>query len=549
MPVMVTAAAWGVEVTAAAVTITGIDAPTPVHVSGGSHAINGGAFTSGPGVLRPGDRLSVRASAAIEAGAVAEALVEVGGVSSVLRITTTTQPLLANKRVGGSQPTHPSLAAAVASLRPGDVLDIAAGSHAAVVFSTAGRPDAPIIVRGVADAQGRRPVIQGAISNTTVLLDGADHLVLDNLEVTNGGASTGACVRNVAHRVTLQRVKVHGCANHGILGADDGGSLTLDRVEVSTSGCSPSRGMACDGGNEKHPVYVATHPRLHPHATLRIIDSVFRDNRAGETIKGRAQRVEIRGNRIESSGNGFRALGLYGYDGETASLDDPIHHDIVGNLLIARDQAVSVARFGGDGTGNTHGRTRFVGNTVLVDARVASTRPLIQLSFVLEAFIAHNNIFSVVAGSDPRAPVPALNTLVLETSNLQWADARKPKLLMTHNHAPQASTLLRLEGGASHGYDNLPAAGSGRVLQDWVRADTPGFVADLNFEQGDWRLRADSPLLGRGTALTRREGWRVPAAWPLPTHNPASAAPGGVPSRGAARADADSLTPALGALN
>ena len=528
-------------------TPSGIDAPTPVQVSGGRHAVNGGAYTSGTSLLRPGDTLRVRAPAAIEPGAVAEAWVDVGGVTAAFRITTTAQPLQANKRVGGSSPTHANLATAVASLQAGDVLDIAPGTHGAVVFDSAGRPDAPIIVRGVADAQGQRPLIQGAVANTTVLLAGSHHLVLDNLVISNGGASTGSCVRNVAHQVVLQRVKVQACANHGILGADEGGSLTLDRVEVTGAGCSPSRGMVCDGANEKHPVYVATHPRLFPNAALRIVDSLFRANRSGETIKSRAQRVEIRGSWIESTGDGFRALGLYGYDGERASLAEPIHHDVVGNVLVVRDRASSVARFGGDGTGDTFGRTRFVANTVLVDASVAANRPLLQLSFGLEAFIAHNNIFAVVGARVP------LNTLVLETANLSWADQLKPKVLMTHNHAPPGSTLLRIEGGARYGFDNPPPAATGRLLSDWVQAETPGFVADGSFEAGTWRLRADSPLRARGTNDTRRPAWFVPGALRQPlssaTEPPPAGATHAVPGRGQPRADGDSATPTLGAAD
>jgi hypothetical protein len=69
--------------------------------------------------------------------------------------------LPANKRVGGAGATHSTLAAAVNSLQPGDVLEVVGGTHAAQVFSNAGRADAPIVVRGKVDAQGRRPVIQG----------------------------------------------------------------------------------------------------------------------------------------------------------------------------------------------------------------------------------------------------------------------------------------------------------------------------------------------------------------------------------------------------
>jgi hypothetical protein len=194
--------------------------------------------------------------------------------------------------------------------------------------------------------------------------------------------------------------------------------------------------------------------------------------------------------------------------------------------------------------GDTCRRTRFVANTVLVAAAVAATRPVIQLSFGLEAFIAHDSIFVVVGARVP------LNTLVLETSDLVSADQRQPKVLMTHNHAPHGSTLLRIEGGgASHGFGSLPPHGSGQVLLEWVRANAPGFVADTRFEAGNWHLRADSALLAHGTQDNNRAGWVVPAAFHQPAFSVVVLMPGGAPARGPRRADDGRSTLTLGALN
>jgi hypothetical protein len=548
---MVTGARWGAEVESAPVIVRGIDAPASVLVSGGRYAIDGGAFTAATGVIRNGQVLRVRAPASIEPGAVAEALVDVGGVTSTFRVQTRADALPANKRVGGANATHASLAAAANTLQPGDVLEISGGPHDAVLFDRAGTRDKPIVVRGVADAQGRRPLIQGVANNTTVLLAGADHMVLDNLEITNGpGASiaaAGSCVRNVAHEVTLRRVKVHGCKNHGVLGADDGGSLTLDRVEVTTSGCSANRGMNCQGTNEKHPVYVATHPRLHPNAVLRVQDSQFHGNASGETIKTRAQRVELRYNWIESSGKGYhRALGLYGYDGEQASLAEPIHHDVVGNVIVVRDQATSVARFGGDDTGDSYGCTRLVNNTVLVDEGVAG-EALIQLDFILQGFAATNNLFSVVGSRAANAPVRALSTLVIEERRMQWADGGRPKLLLSNNHVPKGSLLLQTRDGDTFSGAQTPPPNSGRVLQAWSSADTPGLVSDTSFAALDVTLQASSPLRSAGTAQTRGGDCVLAAALPLPLRNAVRAPTRGPPEVGAARSDSASATPALGA--
>jgi hypothetical protein len=542
---------WGVEVTSKEITIQGIDAPAPVLVSGGSYAIGAGPFTTATGKVVNGQTLRIRGKASIDPSGKAQVLVDVGGVSAMFLIQTKSQQRAADLRVGGANPTHSSLAAAVAALKAGQVLDVVGGTHGPVVFDVSGTGAKPIIVRGLPDSvTGRRPVISGAASNTTVLFNESNHVVLDNFEVTNGATKTGSCIRNVAHEITLRRLKVFGCANHGILGADDGGSLTLDQVEVTGAGCSPPRGMQCDGSSEKHPVYVATNQSIYPNAAFRVNDSYFHDNNAGETIKSRAQRVEIRYSWIESSGKGYRALGLYGYDGDTASLLKPIHHDIVGNVLIARDQASSVARFGGDGTGDTYGRTRLVNNTVLVDANVAATRPLIQLDFILEGFAAHNNVFSVLGGRTANQPVPPINRLILETGALEWAGGA-PKLVMSNNYAPEGTTLLSFEGDPDRdvGFNNLPLPSSGRVMESWVRAATPGLSDDLNVAKPNPQLRPDSSLLQAGTLNTNRTEVFVPGALRQPLRNVMQLLPSGVPGLGSERKDVNATNPALGGVN
>lgn len=557
-PIVIAPAAdarWGAQVASAAVTVSGLQAITPINVSGGLYSLNGEPFTAAPGMARNGDTLRIAVNASVIPGAVVEAWVEIGEVTASFRATTRSQPLVANKRVGGANPTHGSLPAAVASLKPGDVLDVAAGTHPSLVFDSAGTAAEPIIVRGLPDSSGRRPVIQGVSDKeTTVLFDGSDNLVLDNFEITSGpGASVSqaaSCVRNVAHEVMLRRVWVHDCPNHGILGADNGGSFTLEQVEVTGTGCSPLRGDTCQNGNEKHPVYVATHPVLHPNAVFRMTDSYLHANRTGETVKGRAQRVEIRYNRIESDDEGYRALGLFGYDlkstKQSASLSAPIHHDIVGNLIIVRGLlASSVARFGGDGSGNSMGCTRFVGNTVLVDQQTA-LRPLIQLSFGLQGFMAHNNVFTVVSKRTSNAPVVLVGALIREDDTLQWADGGQPKLLLSHNYAPVGAVLLRTKDDV-YMTGNLPDPSSGRELADWIVKGAPGLTGDLSFDSLDPTPLPESPLRGKGTTNTLTSKCPVPAAMGVPFREATRpTATGSVPPLGLPRTDGAS--PTLGAF-
>lgn len=84
--------------------------------------------------------------------------------------------------------------------------------------------------------------------------------------------------------------------------------------------------------------------------------------------------------------------------------------DVVGNVIVKKS-AYTVARIGGDGTGSTFGRYRFVNNTFVL----ASTSTIaMRLQYELESVELHNNVFYRVGGalttlfrrSDPSARCP-----------------------------------------------------------------------------------------------------------------------------------------------
>ncbi|MBL8515838.1 MAG: FecR domain-containing protein [Betaproteobacteria bacterium] len=72
------------------VTITGINAPAPVSVSGGTYSINGGAFTSAPGSILNGQTLTLQgtSSAITDGSGVLNVIANVGGVMGTYTITT-----------------------------------------------------------------------------------------------------------------------------------------------------------------------------------------------------------------------------------------------------------------------------------------------------------------------------------------------------------------------------------------------------------------------------------------------------------------------------
>lgn len=542
---------WGAVAESGEVTIRGINAATPIYVSGGSYSINGAAFTSAIGTISEGQRVRLRVQADIDPGATAEAMIDIGGVTATFTVKTTMAALAANKFVH----SNAEFLSVIENLQKGDVVDIyhKSSPYPAVVIEAKGTADQPIILRGIANSNGIRPTIKGEVNpgNTTVMIhEDSRHLVIDNLQITNDtDRAVGSCLLNVGHEVTLRRTRVFNCGNHGILGADYAGSLTLDRVEVSGAGCTGN--MGCDGTNEKHPVYVATHPIKFPGAALRIQNSYFHDNNAGETIKSRAQRAEIRYNWIESVKRQFRPLGMYGYDrnlnGEhEADVDNPIHHDIVGNvILVSSDpgyKPTSMARFGGDSADkSSHGRTRFVNNTVLLSTDFTGTwgKPVIQLHFGIEGFSAFNNIFAVAAGNGVEPPLTAL---VKEENVIQWAGGRR-KLTLTHNRIPKGSGVYRLGDGA-------PVPQEGLIMADfgsWVHSDLPWNVL-ANMSNFNPRLPDDSPLRARGTTFTQAPLFPQIGALRLPLREATQKQdPGKVPVIGAPRSDL--AAPSLGAMN
>lgn len=474
----------------------------------------------------------------------------------------------------------PDLATAATRLNPGDVLDVypAPQPHAAVRFTRAGTAAQPITVRGIA-VNGQRPLVQGGSASATgfaaVYFAGSHHLVVEGLDISNGidrrrpdgsldtgrYATPAQCIKHEAHAVTLRDVRVFACPNHGILGTDTGsGSLTLQRTEVTRSGCNPTGGrMQCDDG--KHPIYVATDLQAWPDAVLRIEDSWIHDNHAGESIKSRAHRVEVYTSWIATTGpHEARAFGLYGHDEvRQASLQQPIHHDIVGNVILVdanRSDANSVLRFGsdfdlGDRNADTYGRTRLVNNTLVVSGSLATgAAPLVRAFGRPEGFIAHNNLVVTVGEAAPRVLF-----LHEDDGNLQWAapDGR-PRVLMTHNALPAGSTLLRTRSGQRYDSGAAAPAGSGYAWSNTLDAGStplPQLGADFEaLRPAALRPPAGWALRGTGTTathLTRHpvdadRAFEIPGALPLPPRTPA-------PGRSSGPARADTPQPTPGAMD
>ena len=287
-------------------------------------------------------------------------------------------------RVGPTRPLRQL--ADLPALAPGDIVELDGGAtYAPGVFrDDAGSLAMPIVIRGLRDGSGARAVLQGG-SNTLEL--GADHYLVEGLEI-RGGSSR--CVFVHAHDLTLRDVVIHDCANHGIEGGGGGGGdLTLDHIEVYDSG----------EGTQHHQIYVSSDTTLHPGSRFRMQFCYVHDGNGGNNVKSRSERAEIYYNWIE--GALYHELELIGPDPDDAGVGegDAIENsDVVGNVLVKGGGHSSgyVTRVGGDGTGQTWGRYRFVSNTILLAPDSAG---VFRLFTGLDTLEAHDNVIYVNGGS------------------------------------------------------------------------------------------------------------------------------------------------------
>jgi len=80
-------------VTSGPITVTGINTASPISVTGGQYSVNGGPFTASAGTVSPGDLVAARLTSVSTYGTTATAVVRIGGVDGVFRVTTENSPI------------------------------------------------------------------------------------------------------------------------------------------------------------------------------------------------------------------------------------------------------------------------------------------------------------------------------------------------------------------------------------------------------------------------------------------------------------------------
>jgi hypothetical protein len=385
---------------------------------------------------------------------------------------------------------YSSLGAIAPLLQPGDVVEVVGGTTytGGVKFEKNGTAEKKIVIRGVLK-DNKRPVISGG--QNTIEAAG-DHYVFENLEITGGARR---CFYHHAHDITLRQSLVRDCPQQGILGGDTNtGSLTVELCEVTRSG----------GGTYNHPIYVATDEKAHPGSVFRLVQSYIHDGSGGNNVKSRAERNEILYNWIE--GAMYHELELIGPDGQDPALARE-DSQVVGNVLFKTNGAHAV-RIGGDGTGETGGRYRFVNNTIVMAGDVGA----IRLFGSVESIELFNNAFYRMGGS--------AGVTLFRDDEVKWATG-KPVISGQNNWFPEGSTTsTALKGTKLGGRSVFAGVGS-----------------------KDLRPGRGSPLAAAGTASTASEGQ---FAFPNPLALPALEPPRGKAGPGETRGTKQ--RPAIGAF-
>lgn len=282
---------------------------------------------------------------------------------------------------------------AAVNLDGGDIVEVDGGfTYAGGVIVPAadgGSPGNPVTIRGVR-VGGQRPILSGA--GNTLEFRQSNYVVFEGFEVTGGSTR---CILQGAHEVTVRDSVVHDCAGHGILGTDQfSGSFTLEYSEIYDAGA----------GTSQHPLYIQSDEIAWPNAVFRMRYNYVHDGNGGNLLKSRHQRAEIYYNWFQ--GAAYHELELIGPDEATQQggwTRDLVREDqdVVGNVIVHSNPAFgAVVRVGGDGSGVSKGRARFVNNTFLLTSGQDTT--VFRIFQEMQSVEMHNNVIDVTAGGVPR---------------------------------------------------------------------------------------------------------------------------------------------------
>ena len=352
---------------------------------------------------------------------------------------------------------------ALAVVQPGDIIEVQGDQTytGTIKFRPehGGTAKQPVTVRGI-PVNGHRPKLKGIGSgeydNMVVLLN-ANHFVLESFEVVGNGNDSDYCIFNKADDVVLRDLVVHNCLHQGgLVGGDsESGSLTLEYSELYHNG----------GGDKSHQIYMATDEEAYPGSVFRMQFCYVHHGLGGNNVKSRSERNEIYYNWI--GGAVYHELDLIGPDtgNEGLAREDS---DVVGNMFVKTSEW-RIARIGGDGSGNTAGRYRFVNNTMVLGDKSTTA---IGLQESVESLEMYNNVI--------------------------YGPTSGYKVYDTNEESGPKTTFAGSNNWVLDGATGLPSA-----WKMTLTGSSPGWVDTSNY---DYRPGKGSSLIDQGTTESATTG-------------------------------------------
>ena len=289
------------------------------------------------------------------------------------------------------------------------------------VICRQGTAELPIVVKGVANAEGELPVVHGQDATTRLELDywnedrgvvkigGASvppdctpsHIILENLEIRSGRQpfwfwnDSGSYVEYASSAASIyiekgSNITIRGCT---LDDSGDGLFTSWATEDVLVEGnYLYDNGLA--GSIYRHNSYCEAQGIIYQYNHY----GALRDSCLGNNLKDRSSGCVIRYNWIES---GSRQLDLVDSD-YSALYDDPSYREtfVYGNVLIEPDGAGNsqICHYGGDSGTTSHYRkgTLYFYNNTIVSTREGNTT-LFRLSTNDESCDCRNNVAYVTA--------------------------------------------------------------------------------------------------------------------------------------------------------
>lgn len=290
----------------------------------------------------------------------------------------------------GPQRQYTQIGDVLGLLRPGDVVEVDGGWSypGGFTLKKSGTPKAKVTLRGMR-VRGQLPKIVGVngIKGAAVACLRGNHCVMEGFDIS----AAGDPLASRALYIAADDVVVRGCVVHdspvtGIASSDSSGSLRLEQVEVHH----------CGQGDRQHQIYVGSDNTAYPKAVFHMEFCHVHDGTGGNNVKSRAGRTELHYNWIE--GAFFHELDLIGADpkGQAPGAAGAVREDseVLGNVIVHPETGRgSLANLGSDGTGNSNGRYRFVGNTIVMSVGGRPGKELFRLRGQIESCEVANNLF------------------------------------------------------------------------------------------------------------------------------------------------------------